>query len=52
MKKIFFLLIILFYTPTNSAEVSKKEWNKKFPNVSYPKDNCEKCSRAHADWAY
>ena len=52
MKKIFFLFIILFYTPTNSAEVSKKEWNKKFPNVSYPKDNCEKCSRAHADWAY
>ena len=29
MKKIFFLFIILFYTPTNSAEVSKKEWNKK-----------------------
>ena len=52
MKKIFFLFIILFYTPTNSAEVSKKEWNKKFPNVSYPKDNCEKCSRAHADCAY
>ena len=52
MKKIFFLFIILFYTPANSAEVSKKEWNKKFPNVSYPKDNCEKCSRAHADWAY
>ena len=52
MKKIFFLFIILFYTPTNSAEVSKKEWNKKFPNVSYPKDNCKKCSRAHADWAY
>ena len=52
MKKIFFLFIILFYTPTNSAEVSKKEWNKKFPNVSYPKDNCEICSRAHADWAY
>ena len=60
IKKIFILLLIFVFVPNlasslppkNKWEPTKEQWNKKFPGVPFPKNDCKFCTETHALWAY